>query len=146
MRVLLIGMSRMLSDIIRAALAEAPGITIAGNVRLPADIALEVRLANADAVIMEISEPSVSTNFSPLLQSFPALKVVAIDSTSRTGYVHQLCPCSIVSRSFRLRHCSQRCVATLTDTMDCRVLAKMSGGRRARAANGSLCKMQLRRK
>jgi DNA-binding NarL/FixJ family response regulator len=85
----------MFSDIIRAALAEAPGIAIAGNVSREADIALEVRLANADAVIMEISEPSVSTNFSPLLQDFPALKVVAIDSTSKTGYVHQLRPCSI---------------------------------------------------
>jgi hypothetical protein len=88
-------MSRMLSDIIRAALAEAPGIAIVGNVTRDADIALEVRLANADAVIMEISEPGVSANFSPLLQSFPALKVIAIDSTSRTGYAHQLRPCSI---------------------------------------------------
>jgi hypothetical protein len=88
-------MSRMLSDIIRAALAEAPGIAIAGNVSRDADIALEIRLVNADAVIMEIREPGASANFTPLLESFPALKVIAIDSTSKTGYAHHLHPCSI---------------------------------------------------
>jgi hypothetical protein len=87
-------MSTMLSDIMRAALAEAPWIAIAGNITRDADIAREVRLANADAVISEIREPGVSANFTALLQSFPALKVVAIDSASKTGYVHQLRLCS----------------------------------------------------
>lgn len=95
MRVLLVGMSKMLSDIITAALAQAPEIVVIGNVSRGEDVAFEIRLANVDAVIMEVSELGVPENFAPLLRSFPALKVVAIDSSGHTGYVHQLRPFSI---------------------------------------------------
>jgi hypothetical protein len=85
----------MLSDIITAALAQTPEFVVTGNVSRDQGIAREIRLANADAVIMEVSEPGAPENFAPLLLSFPALKVVAIDSAGDTGYVHQLRPYSI---------------------------------------------------
>jgi hypothetical protein len=91
----------MLSDIVTAALAHAPEIVLTGNASRDEDIALEIRLANADAVIIEVSEPGAAENFPPFVYNFPALKVVAIDSAGNTGYVHQLRP-----HSFRLAELS----------------------------------------
>ena len=77
----------MLSEIITAALAEAPGIVVTGSVGWDA---LNIHLENTDAVILEVSDPGASENFAPFLRSFQALKVVVIDNTSNAAYVHKL--------------------------------------------------------
>jgi hypothetical protein len=87
-------MSNMLSNIITAALAHAPDIVVAGNVGEYEDIASEVRLNTADAVIVQVRQPSAAEDFVILLRSFPALKIVAIDRTG-SGFVHQLRPYSV---------------------------------------------------
>lgn len=94
MRVLLVGMSNMLSNIITAALAHPPDIVVVGNVGECEDIASEVRLSTADAVIVQVREPGAAEDFAILLRDFPALKVIAIDRTG-VGFVHQLRPYSI---------------------------------------------------
>jgi hypothetical protein len=87
-------MSNMLCNIITAALAQAPDIVVAGNVGECEDIASEVRLNTADAVIVQVREPGTAEDFAILLRSFPALKIIAIDYTG-VGFVHQLRPYSI---------------------------------------------------
>lgn len=85
----------MLSNIVAAALARAPDIVVAGRVADDADLASQIRLTKADAVIVQTSRPGAAAIFAPLLQTFPALKVVAIDATGSGGFLHQLRPYSI---------------------------------------------------
>jgi len=85
----------MLSSIVTAALAQAPDIAVAGRIDNEEDLAAGIRSSSADAVIVQTSHPDDAVNFIPLLRSFPALKIVAIDSTGRGGCLHQLRPYSI---------------------------------------------------
>jgi len=88
-------MSNMLSNIVTAALAQAPDILVAGHVADDGDLAFQIRLTGADAVIVHSSNPGAAANFKTLLHSFPALKVVAIDITGSGGFLHELRPYSI---------------------------------------------------
>jgi hypothetical protein len=94
-RILLAGLSNMLSDIVTAALASLPEITVVGRITGSVDLSLELRLMNADAVIAQTSQPANADRFLPLLRSFPELKIVAIDSGGAMGFVHQLRPSSL---------------------------------------------------
>jgi hypothetical protein len=89
-RVLLAGMSNMLSNIITGALAQAPDIVVTGQVGKDADLAAEVRGVSADGVIVQTSQPEAGEVFAPLLRIFPALRVLAIDAAGRNGFVHEL--------------------------------------------------------
>jgi hypothetical protein len=92
-RILLAGMSNMLSSIVTAALAQAPDIVVVGRIGDDEDLASGIRLTSADAVILQTSDPGAGESFAPLLRSFPTLKVVAIDRTG-SGFVQQLHPYS----------------------------------------------------
>ncbi len=95
MRILLAGMSNMLSNIVAAALAQAPDIVIAGRVADEAELAAGIRSQSADAVIVQTGEPGTPARFAALLQGFPSLKVVAIDPSGMRGALHQLRPYSL---------------------------------------------------
>jgi len=83
----------MLSNIVTAALAPAPDIVVVGHVADIDDLADQIRLTGADAVIVQTNRPGAATTFLPLLRTFSTLKVVAIDATG-SGYLHQLRPYS----------------------------------------------------
>jgi chemotaxis response regulator CheB len=93
-RVLLVGMSNLLSNIITAALADVPEIVVAGKVGDGEDIHSQIRLAGADAVILQSSEPGSADQFMSLLLRSPALTVVAIDASANNGFIHRLRLCS----------------------------------------------------
>ena len=78
MRILLAGMSNMLFSIVTAALSQEPDIVIAGRVAYSDDLAPEVRLAGADALIVQTDLPGTADTFVALLGIFPNLAVVAI--------------------------------------------------------------------
>jgi DNA-binding NarL/FixJ family response regulator len=95
-RVLLAGMSNMLSTIVRAALSEAPDMVVAGtSSAVNDDLAAQIRLIAADVVIVQTDQPAVATSLIDLLHAFPALKVVAISADGSSGVMHQLRPYSI---------------------------------------------------
>ena len=94
MRILLAGMSNMLSNIITAALEQSPEMTIAGITSECDDLTASIRLAEADAVIMQTAEPGAGLGYRNLLLSFPMLKVIAIASNGKGGFVHELRPWS----------------------------------------------------
>src|SRR5262249_32059027 len=94
-RVLLVGMSNMLSDILAGVLAQTPDIVVAGNIRDGDDLAAEIHSAGADALILQSSQPATAESLAPLLRTFPALKVVAIDAAGESGFVHYLRPYSV---------------------------------------------------
>jgi hypothetical protein len=94
-RILLAGMSNMLSAIIKAAITHAADIVVAGRVGDDEDLATKIGLIGADAVIVQTDRPDVAESFVPLLRSFPALKVMAINSDCSRGFLHQLRPQSI---------------------------------------------------
>jgi hypothetical protein len=93
--ILLAGMSNMLSSIVTAALAQAPDLIVAGDIGDDEDLTAQISLTSADALIIQSTQPGAAEHFVPLLRSFPALKIVAIDSASSTGFVHLLRPYSI---------------------------------------------------
>jgi hypothetical protein len=88
-RILLAGMSKMLSSIIMGALAQDPDIVV-GQVGEGRDLASEILLTSADAVIVQTSLPGAAADFVQLLRACPTLRVVAIDSTGGSGFVHEL--------------------------------------------------------
>jgi hypothetical protein len=93
-RILLAGMSNMLSSIVTAALAQAPDLVVAGQIGRDEDLTAQISLTNADAVITQSGTPGAVERFVPLLRRFPELKVVAIHSASNSSFVHQLRPYS----------------------------------------------------
>jgi hypothetical protein len=88
-------MSNMLSDILTGVLAQTPDFVVAGNVGEGEDLAMEIRTNRADALILQSDQPGTTDSFASLLRNFPALKVVAIDATGNSGFVHQLRPYSV---------------------------------------------------
>jgi DNA-binding NarL/FixJ family response regulator len=90
MRILLAGMSNMLSNIVTGALAQAPDIVVVGQVPADQDLALRIRSTAADAVIVQASRPGTAAAYRELLHAFPALKVIALDATGGGGFLHQL--------------------------------------------------------
>jgi DNA-binding NarL/FixJ family response regulator len=92
MRILLAGMSNMLTSIISAALEQSPDVIIAGSCSEHDDLALQIRVTQADAVLMQVAEPGNAVRFRALLLSFPTLKVVAITSDGKRGFLHELRP------------------------------------------------------
>jgi|SRR5271168_784113 len=93
-RILLAGMSNMLSSIVTAALAESPDLVVAGRIGDEEDLTAQISLTNADAVITQSGTPGAIERFLPLLRRFPELKVVAIHTASDSGFVHRLRPYS----------------------------------------------------
>jgi DNA-binding NarL/FixJ family response regulator len=91
-RILLVGMSNMLSSIITAALAQAHDFVVVGNIGEHEDLFSQIRQTSADAVIVQTHGPGAAEPFVPLLRSFPTLKVMAIESDCSVGFLHQLRP------------------------------------------------------
>ncbi len=94
MRILLAGMSNMLNSIITAVLEEAPQTTLAGVIADPDDLATAIRATKADAVVLQTAEPGATARYRDLLSSFPRLKVIAIASDGKGGFLHELRPWS----------------------------------------------------
>jgi hypothetical protein len=94
MRILLAGMSNMLTNIVTAALAHAHDIVVVGQVAAVRDLAPQLRLTPVDAVIVQASRPGAAATFIDLLRAFPLLNVVAINQRGSSGFLHQLRPYS----------------------------------------------------
>ena len=93
-RILLAGMSNMLSNIVSAVIGQLPDSVVAGRAEEPNDLLSEVRQANADVVILQDAHPDNADSFAVLWRSFPSLLVVAITADGSSGYLHELRPCS----------------------------------------------------
>jgi DNA-binding NarL/FixJ family response regulator len=91
-RILLAGMSNMLSDIVTAVIAELPDSVVAGHAGEHDDLLSEIRLTNADVVMLQVARPGDAESFTPLLRGFPALRVVAMTTDGSSGYLYELRP------------------------------------------------------
>jgi hypothetical protein len=87
-------MSNMLSHIVTAALAHAHDFVVVGNIGEHEDLFSQIRQTSADVVIVHSRQSGGSESFLPLLHSFPALTIVAIDPAG-SGFAHQLRPHSV---------------------------------------------------
>jgi hypothetical protein len=94
-RILLAGMSNMLSSIVISLLADEPYAAIAGQVPQGDDLASKIRQAECDVLIVRTDHPDASETFSDLLAAFPKLSVVAIDGCCASGFLHELRLCSV---------------------------------------------------
>ena len=92
MRILLAGMSNMLTSIITAALQLLPDMVIVGVANGRHDLADRVRTVEADGVIIQVADPGDFEQFRPLLMSFPSLRVIGIKHDRKSTFVHELHP------------------------------------------------------
>lgn len=90
MRILLAGMSTMLSNIVSAVIEQLPDSTVAGRVEDRALLLVEVGLVNADVVMLQDPHPEAAQSFLTLLRSFPTVRVVAITDDGSSGYLHEM--------------------------------------------------------
>jgi hypothetical protein len=90
--VLLSGMSRILADIVRSALADAPGVEIAGG---PVDLqsTLEATRALRPSVLICGTPPDAAPGlYEALFDAHPRLRIVELGADGRRARVHQLVP------------------------------------------------------
>jgi DNA-binding NarL/FixJ family response regulator len=92
MRILLAGMSNMLTSIITAALQQVPDIVIAGVANERTDLSHHIRANRAESVIMQMADPGSFELIRPLLLSFPTLKIIGITGDGQNAFVHELYP------------------------------------------------------
>jgi|SRR6516225_6048311 hypothetical protein len=92
MRILLAGMSNMLTSIITAALQQSPDMVIAGVANEHTSLSRQIRATQAEAVIMQTAEPGNFEHIRPLLLRFPALKIIGIRGDGKNAFVHELHP------------------------------------------------------
>jgi hypothetical protein len=83
-------MSNLLATIVTGALAPFPDMIVVGRVDGEAELAAQIRSAQADVVMMTASEPDRAADFEALLREFPMLKVVAIRAGGDRGCLHEL--------------------------------------------------------
>jgi hypothetical protein len=88
-RILLVGMSNMLSDIVTAALVHAHDFVVVGNIGEREDLLSQIRQTRADVVIVQSLQSGAPESFLPMLHVFPTLTIVAIGPTG-SGLAHQL--------------------------------------------------------
>ena len=90
--VLLSGMSRILGDIVRSALADAPDVNIAGG---PVDIQSTLAAARAlrPSVVICGTPPDAAPGlYEALLDAHPRLRIVELAADGRPARVHELVP------------------------------------------------------
>lgn len=88
-------MPNMVANIVTSALATAPDVTVANYVKDIGELDAELRATAADAVIVHDNRAGDRTEIERLLRRFPALRVVTIDASGRSGLLHQLRLCSV---------------------------------------------------
>jgi hypothetical protein len=90
--VLLSGMSRILGDIVRSALADAPEVEIAGG---PVDVHSTLEAAHAlhpQVVICGTPPDAAPGLYEALLDAHPRMRIVELGADGRRARVHQLVP------------------------------------------------------
>ena len=92
MRILLAGMSNMLTSIIDAALQQSPDTVIAGVANDRTSLSRQIRATRAEAVIMQTAEPADFEQIRPLLMRLPTLKIIGIRGDGKSAFVHELYP------------------------------------------------------
>jgi len=85
-------MSNMLSNIVAAVIDQIPDSVVAGRSDTRDHLFSDVRLMNADVVVVQDENPDKIDSFLALLRRFPALLVVAITADGTAGYLHELRP------------------------------------------------------
>ena len=92
MRIILAGMSNMLTSIVTAALEQSPDVIVAGVAGEHDDLASRVAAAQADGVVSQVAQPDDFERFRSLLLKFPVLKVVGITGDGKHSFLHELNP------------------------------------------------------
>lgn len=82
----------MLASMIGAALAGAPDLVVAGRASEGDDLATEIRVAEADIMLMSSPDPGDADRLLPILWRLPRLRVLAMSADCSSGFVHALRP------------------------------------------------------
>lgn len=89
-RILLAGMSRMLTDIVRTIIVSQDDFELAGEVVGNADVAHAADDAAADVVILGLTVRGGATSCVDVLYTRPCIKVVTIEPGGRRAMFHEL--------------------------------------------------------
>lgn len=91
-RLVLASMPPILGEIVRETLAGAGDIEIIAEVADPDQIPAAVRRTGASVAVLGIATSDTRALVHALLAEYPRLRVVALASDGRTGYIHSLQP------------------------------------------------------
>jgi chemotaxis response regulator CheB len=90
-RILLVGGSKRLREIMRDAVAHEPDITIAGDMEKPADLAAFTVRRRVDVVLFSRREGAIPQDeIDRLLHANPRLALLAVDAVNGCATLHHL--------------------------------------------------------
>jgi chemotaxis response regulator CheB len=88
-RILLVGLPRLLEEIVSEALAHESDLALAGVVRTPDELATEVVRTDADVVVLGRDDPRLIAS---VLEQRPRLAVFAVSEDARNSSLYALRP------------------------------------------------------
>ncbi len=91
-RVLIIEMPQLMTDIVKEIIARQPDIELAGIIASAAGAERAVRRGHADVVLCQLQRDELPAVYRALLETCPRLRLLAIDPGDRTGSVYELRP------------------------------------------------------
>jgi hypothetical protein len=91
-RVAMVGVPRLLGEILERLLAAQPDIEIVGVTSFDAD-GLPIPPLEADAFVVANGEGDLERRACELLRRYPSARVVAVAADARSGSLHELRPC-----------------------------------------------------
>jgi DNA-binding NarL/FixJ family response regulator len=91
-RVLIAGMPRMLTDIIRNIVTSQPDLEFAGEAEGVARLARIVKQSHIDVLVIDAAAVQGASGYKDLLYQRPRMSIVAIDANARGAQIFDLRP------------------------------------------------------
>jgi hypothetical protein len=86
-----IGRSSMLSGIVRGIVADAPALTLLGEVTADRPVSTDLDRTDAQAIIWIVDDPQ-RADACAILQAHPEVQIVTVESDGRQGSVWRMRP------------------------------------------------------
>jgi DNA-binding NarL/FixJ family response regulator len=91
-RVLIVAMPQLMTDIVEQTIELQPDIEVAGIVRIPGDIARAMRRGRVDVVLCRLDGSELPPVYRELFDTRPHLRLLAVEADDRTGSIYELRP------------------------------------------------------
>jgi len=91
-RVLLVGMPRMLRELVRDLVDDAGAVEIIGEASSDATAVAIARKEHVDVIVAGVESGGLPPEYDRLMAERPHLRVVAVASNGRHGTIHELRP------------------------------------------------------
>jgi hypothetical protein len=91
-RVILVGIPRLLADIVEELIARQPDIELVGSVVADRNLGRVIERARPDVILCRASGTVLPAAYCEILEAEPYVRLLAIEASDRTGFVYDLRP------------------------------------------------------